>query len=377
MNPGCPVTSLLLLLAGLLALVPLLLMAAEPSQPEDTAETLETLRQKHRLPALAAVVVKDGAICDRAAVGFRKSGDPTPVAANDVFHIGSITKSMTATLAAMFIEEGKLRWDTTIAEIFPELQGRMDRQYETVTVEQLLLHRGGFPTPAPKEAWARAVKEIGTPVAQRLEYIAAALAERAAAAPGTKKIYSNAGYAVVGAMLEKIAACPWETLITGKLFQPLHMDSAGFGPPGSPGMTDQPWGHRFTSSRVISSQRDNPPAISPAGRVHCSLDDLARYAMAHLEGERTGGLLRAETFRRLHTPPAGGIHACGWICADPDWPAGRVIWHNGSNTWWYAIMWLALEKNAAVIVATNCATADAIKAGKELGRALANKWLVN
>ena len=70
--------------------------------------------------------------------GRPKRGDPTPMTTNDVFHIGSCTKSMTATLAAMLIDEGKLRWDTTIADIFPELKGRMDKQYETVTVEQLL-----------------------------------------------------------------------------------------------------------------------------------------------------------------------------------------------------------------------------------------------
>ena len=109
------------------------------------ARRIEAIRKKHDLPALAVVVVKDGQICDRAAVGVRKWGDPTPVTTNDVFHIGSCTKSMTATLAAMLIEEGKLRWDTTIAEVFPELKGKMDKQYETVTVEQLLHHRGGVP----------------------------------------------------------------------------------------------------------------------------------------------------------------------------------------------------------------------------------------
>jgi CubicO group peptidase (beta-lactamase class C family) len=375
MNVGCPVISLLFALAGFLALVPLLLMAAEPPPPEDTAEALESIRNRYRLPALAVVVVKDGAICDRAAVGVRKSGDPTPVTANDIFHIGSITKSMTATLAAMFIEEEKLRWDTSIAGVFPELRGKMNPRYETVTVEQLLQHRGGFPTPPPKEAWARACQELGAPVMQRLEYIAAVMAEPPAAVPGTKKIYSNAAYAVVGAMLERIAGEPWESLLTARLFRPLHLDSAGFGPPGTPGKTDQPWGHRLAPSKVYSSQRDNPVAIAPAARVHCTLDDLARYAIAHLDGERIGGLLKAETFRRLHTPPGGGAHACGWICVDRAWAGGRLIWHNGSNTWWYAVMWLAPAKNAAVIVGTNCGSPAGVQGGEEAGRVMFQKWL--
>src|SRR5208283_629296 len=93
-----------------------LTLSGAPSTHADSAQALEFIRKKHDLPALAVAVVKDGQICDRAAVGIRKVGDPTLVTTNDVFHIGSDTKSMTATLAAMLIEEGKSHWDTTIAD---------------------------------------------------------------------------------------------------------------------------------------------------------------------------------------------------------------------------------------------------------------------
>ena len=129
----------------------------EPKTPaiessDTTSQMLEIIRKKYDFPALAVVVVKDGKICDRGAVGVRKSGDSTLVTTNDQFHIGSCTKSMTATLAAMLIEEEKLRWDTTIAEIFPELKEKMDKRYEEVTVEQLLRHRGGVPGKPPGAA---------------------------------------------------------------------------------------------------------------------------------------------------------------------------------------------------------------------------------
>ena len=92
----------------------------------DTGQRIESLRQKHHLPALAVVVVKDGKICERAATGVRKVGNPALVTTNDLFHIGSCTKSMTATLTAIMIEAGTLRWDTTIAEAFPELKLSVD-----------------------------------------------------------------------------------------------------------------------------------------------------------------------------------------------------------------------------------------------------------
>jgi len=343
------------------------------------SKLLEGIRKKHDLPALAVVVVNDGRICDRIAVGIRKWGDPTPVTTNDLFHIGSGTKSMTATLTATLIEAGQLRWDTTIADVFPDLKGRMDQQYETVTVEQLLTHRGGVPAKPPAAAWKRAWEQQGTPTRQRREFIEAVLGQPPEARPGTKMIYSNQGYAIIGTMLEKLTGQSWETLITERLFKPLHMDSAGFGPPRGTGAVDQPWGHIRKSGATLPMQSDNPPAIAPAGRVHCSLDDLAQYTISQMEGERTGGLLKPETFHKLHTPPAGGDYACGWGVAQPGsargWAGGTALWHNGSNTMWYVFMWLAPEPDFSVVVATNIFKPGAEQGCDEVVAAMTQRWL--
>ncbi|MGP8198450.1 MAG: serine hydrolase domain-containing protein [Limisphaerales bacterium] len=340
-------------------------------------QALEGIRKKHNLPALAVVVVKDGKICDRLVAGVRKFGDPTPVTTNDVFHIGSDTKSMTATLAAMLIDEGKLHWDTTIADVFPELRGKMDKQYETVTVEQLLTHRGGVPGAPPAAAWRRAWEQHGTPAQQRREFIEAVLSQPPEAPPGTKMIYSNQGYAIIGAMLEKIAGQPWETLITERLFKPLRMDSAGFGPPGIIGGINQPWGHRRQMGIIVPVQSDNPPAIAPAGRVHCSLDDLAHFIIFHMQRGQAGGLLKPETLVKLHTPPVGGDYACGWAVVKRDWAGGNALTHAGSNTMWYVVMWLAPEKDFAVVVATNIAGPDAEKGCDEVASMMIHNWLAN
>ena len=363
------------LLLGLALLVQVFAAAAPTNPPGSSAQTLENLRQKHDLPALAVVVVKDGKICDRAAVGVRKSDNPTLVTTNDLFHIGSCTKSMTATLTALLIEEGQLRWNTTIGEVFPELKGKMNPQYEAVTVEQLLTHRGGVPGSPPSEAWQRAWEQKGPPSQQRTEFIQAVLAQPPEVSPGTKMIYSNQGYAIVGAMLEKLTGKPWETLLTERLFTPLQMKSASFGPPGPKDKVDQPWGHTRQSLAPLPLQRDNPPAIGPAGTVHCSLDDLARYVMFHLDAGKDGGLLKPETFRKLHTPPAGGDYACGWVVLKRGWAGGNALMHNGSNTMWYLVMWLAPEKNFAVIAATNIAGPEAQKGCDEVASAMIARWL--
>jgi len=350
-------------------------LRAEPSETNSTA-SIEAIRKKYNLPALALVVLQDSQIRDRVATGVRKFGDPTPVTTNDVWHIGSCTKSMTATLAARMIEEGKLKWTTTIAEVFPEMKGKMNASYETVTMEQLVMHRGGVPAKPPAAPWKRAWEQHETPVEQRREFIAAVLSEPPEAPPGTKMIYSNQGYAIAGAMLETISKVPFERLIAEKLFDPLRMKTAGFGVPGEIGKTAQPWGHTKRLNLTVPVQEDNPPAIAPAGRVHCSLDDLAKFVRLHLTNGKGVDWLKPEDFTRLHTPPDGGDYACGWVVVKRGWAGnGPALMHNGSNTMWYLVMWLAPEKNFAVIAATNFGGPEAAKACDDVAGAMIQKWL--
>jgi CubicO group peptidase (beta-lactamase class C family) len=195
------------------------------------------------------------------------------------------------------------------------------------------------------------------------------------AAPGTKFIYSNQGYAIAGAMLEKVTDTTWEKLICERLFKALHMSSAGFGPPGTRGMVDQPWGHHKVGDAIVAVQEDNPPAIGPAGTVHCSLSDLAKYAELHLRGETSGVLLKPATFRKLHTPAPGEDYAGGWGCYPRPWATGLALTHSGSNTMWYVVMWFAPARDFAVIVATNTGAGDTAKGRDDVAAAMIKKWI--
>ncbi len=81
--------------------------------PEDPLGwRLERIRRAHRVPTLTAVVTRSDGVIASAAVGLRALGSDTLVQKSDRFHLGSNTKSMTATLIAVFVEDGKLAWDT-------------------------------------------------------------------------------------------------------------------------------------------------------------------------------------------------------------------------------------------------------------------------
>jgi CubicO group peptidase (beta-lactamase class C family) len=184
------------------------------------------------------------------------------------------------------------------------------------------------------------------------------------APPGEKFIYSNAGYAIAGHMAEKVTGKSWEDLTREKIFRPLRMTTGGFGAPGTRAKNDQPRGHQPDGAPVQPGAAaageppsDNPVAIGPAGIVHCSIGDWAKFAAANLPSAKTK-LVKPETLEKLHTPPDLALgeeqYAMGWLIADNQpWAGGPALTHGGSNTLWYAVAWLAPAKDFAIVIACN------------------------
>lgn len=353
------------------------------SAPADLRTLLEPIWRQHDLPALAGAIVTSKGVTAVGVVGVRKYDTQIGATVNDQFHLGSDTKAMTATLLAMLVEEGKLSWHETLAKIFPELAATMNPAYRDVTVEQLLAHRAGFSDASwPQgKTFADMWNLPGPPREQRTAYLSMVLHEAPVNKPGTKFLYSNRSYAVAGAIAEKIANAPWEELIQKRLFGPLKMTTCGFGAMGAPGKIEEPWQHRVYGAvhQPIEPgpRADNPPVIGPAGTVHCSIGDWAKFIQAHLQGERgIPGLLKPETFKRLHSAPFGGDYGYGWLLAERSWAGGIALNHAGSNTQNYAIVWMAPLKDFAVLVMTNQAdtAGDTFKACDETAAALIGRF---
>lgn len=317
----------------------------------DLAALLEPIRAEHEVPALGAAIVAGGELQALGVTGLRALGSPEPVAADDLWHLGSCTKSMTASLIALLVEEGTLSWQLTLAEAFPDLTLHAD--YVEVDLAQLLSHTAGCPADLSFDGlWGKLWRREGSPQEQRMQLVEAVLQRAPAQVPGDF-LYSNAGVAIAGAIAERAAATPFEQLLAERLFEPLGMDAAGFGAPGDAAQVDQPRGHTGLGARAQpinpGEMADNPPAIAPAGTVHASLRSWARYVAMHASRNQ---LLSEESFARLHTPPPGGTYALGWGVTKRPW-GGTVLTHSGSNTLWYAVTWIAPELDFAVLVTCN------------------------
>lgn len=334
------------------------------AETRDISTQLNTVREKHQVPALGAAAMRDGELVALGVSGVRQFGQADLVTTNDLWHIGSCTKSMTATLAGILIDEHKARWDMKIADALPELRGKLHASWRDVTLEQLLTQRSGAPGKAPPDLWNTAWQRRGTELDQRLAFVTGLISRPTEVPAGTKFIYSNQGYTIAGAMLERLAKKPYADLLKEKVFTPLGMKSCGYGGPGE----HQPRGHQGTAGAFtsVAADFDNPPAITPAGRVHCTLADYARYASWHARGPLNDVKLMSDaTFQKLHTAPTGGDYAMGWVVTERPWAGGTALWHNGSNTRWYCVMWISPAKQTAYVAMTNCPDDPGAKACDE------------
>jgi CubicO group peptidase (beta-lactamase class C family) len=316
---------------------------------------ISDLRKEKKLVGLAAMVMVDGQVVSSAVDGERKLGSGVQLKIDDRWHLGSITKSITATMIGRLVESGKMQWSSTIGESFPDASIHAD--WKPVTLRQLLTHTAGAPA---NFSFLTALEHppLGPECTQaRRTAMLKLIATKPAYPPGKKFAYSNVGYTIAGALAEKVTGVTWDDLVKREVFEPLELTSAGFGPPKSSDKhLEQPRGHLVRLGWKISMNdaADNTPIIGPAGIVHMTLGDMCTYATEHLRGERAAGnLLSGETYKVLHTPELNR-YACGWVKKEPnaDVPF-TVYWHNGSNTMWYALVVFIPEKNMVIAVTSN------------------------
>ena len=335
---------------------------------------LEPIRKKHKVPAICAAVVTSDGLKAMGAVGVRRIDANIPVTVGDKWHLGSDTKAMTATVFGRLVERGAVRWNSTLAEIFPELTTTMNNDLKEVTILQILSHRAGL---AANLDWQKLSQE-GSLREQRYSAVKKSLTVKPEYKPGSKYNYSNLGYVIAGAIIEKITNSTWEEQIKKILFDPLEMTTVGFGGTGTPGQIDQPWGHNDDGTPVATNgtAMDNPLLIAPAGCVNCTITDWSKFIVDQLKGAMgKPGLLKPETYKIIQSPHFGGNYALGWLVAQRDWGGGTVFNHGGSNTMNFANVWIAPNRNFAVLVCVNQGGDIAFKASDEAVGTLIKSYL--
>jgi CubicO group peptidase (beta-lactamase class C family) len=361
--------------------------SAAARTPVSRAESLDawvdSVRRQHNIPALGAIVFRADTVLARGIAGVRRSNAPEHVTERDRFQLGSNTKAITATLLGTLVEEGKLSWTTTLADVFPEWRESMSPEFRAVTVAQLLSHHGGIsPFSDTDDKDFKSIPRLsGTPTQQRMAFTAWVLRGKPAAPIGVsgKGVYSNGGFSVAGTIAERITGESWESLIQSRIFKPLGLAGA-FAWSDSPDVS-QPWGHYETrggAKPVDPRDADErvPAFIWPGGSVELSLDDYAKILQLNLRGlrGRDTPVLKAATIKQIHTSPVSPPDKYGLGWGLPDFDGAPASVHVGSAGTFYAVTIIQPTRDLGVAVFANAGAERATLAGTDAVKALIRQF---
>lgn len=319
------------------------------SKPDNSLSgQLGVLTGKYKIPGAIGIIFNDTGAVEMRASGVRRAGYPGNITTSDLMHIGSLTKWMTATMIGTLVDEGLLSWSTKPADVIPELAGTMDTGYAHITLLDLLRHRAGIPA---DEDFDSIPTLTGTLRQQREQASRIVLAMPPAVAPGTYR-YANVGYVIAACMAEAVTNQDWRTLMDTRLFQPLGI-TACYGWPTEHDASE-PWGHilngRAFQSVAPSIEPTTMKFLEPAGFVSMTLDDYAKFIRLQMQAAQgRPHLLSASAFDTLQTPVVDYACGVGVIVGS----RGTLFWHNGSNTFFYMLMYMMPEKNIAIAIAVN------------------------
>ncbi len=224
---------------------------------------INTAIANRQAPGAAIVVVKDTSIIFLKGYGLRDTNKPDSVNTRTIFRIGSVSKSISATLAAVLVNEGVLHWDDTVINYLPAFKLKSEEATKKITLRHVLSHTMGL----PYHAFTNLV-EHNTPLdtlinnLHRLDLVGE---------PGQVYSYQNVGFSLIGKIIEAATQKKFEEALSQKLFLPLQMKDASATYEKIKSARNVAMPHFFTRPSPIS---DTYYSVAPAGGVNASAQDL-------------------------------------------------------------------------------------------------------
>jgi CubicO group peptidase (beta-lactamase class C family) len=241
-------------------------------------------------PGAAVLLVKDGEILCRTAVGRANLEHQIPMQPGMPFPLASLTKPITCTAVLQLVESGQLALNDTIDRLLPGYP----RGETPVTVEHLMTHTSGIPEYTELPAWW-AIHRQDVSTGQLMDLFKAL---PHAFPPGTEWLYSNSGYLVLGAIIEAVSGMSYGEFVSRHIFAPLGMSSTFYDPDPGRIVPHLVSGYSRVPGGYANAEYFSLTHFHAVGGLTSTVDDLARWFAAL----RAGTLISAQSFRSMWTP---------------------------------------------------------------------------
>lgn len=329
-------------------------------------EILDKAKKEFNIPALCVIILKSDTIIDKAVIGVRNINSNETATFDNSFHLGSNTKAFTSFIAGKLVDEGKISWNTKYFDLFPELKSVSRKEYYLITLSDLLSHRARvLPALSGKQINKIPVSN-GNIQDKRIKFCEYILKEKPVKSSPQSLFknyaYSNAGYVLAAAMLEKVSSKSWEELVREIFVNDLKL----FVNAGWPiDINDnQPRGHlpgSYTGEKndkpMIYDKEyhyKNDDVLNPAGHLNINVLDYVKFIQLHLQGLKgMDNYLSSSTYQYMHF----GIsqYSMGWENSK-----NNISSHSGSSGNFFCHAYIDKEKDMAIIVFANSGILNAL-----------------
>ncbi|HUG83751.1 MAG TPA: serine hydrolase domain-containing protein [Euzebya sp.] len=352
---------------ALLALAALLAgCASDPvNAADDLPELLAEWRARSGAVGVAIAVDAPGQPTWVGAEGMSDTEADTPLAADDRFRIGSVTKSFTAVVVLQLVEESRLQLDDPVAGYLEDFPWTDD-----VTVRHLLAHTSGIPDYQRVAGFTddqRRDRDRRWTAAELIDLID----DRALDfAPGSRFSYSNTNYTLLGQVVETVPGTPWAAEVRQRILQPLEMEDTYI-----PSVEDVPdetvagYADIDADGQLEDVGGGSWPALETegeaVGNIISTATDLLRFDLALFRGE----LLQPGSMEAMlghdGTHPLG-VHRQGYV-------ADTAVGHPGADPGFAATMTYLPDHDIGIVVLTNHGTVDPVDLAAVTARMLTRR----
>ncbi|MGI8468410.1 MAG: serine hydrolase [Pyrinomonadaceae bacterium] len=280
-----------------------------------------------QLPGISVALVDGSNIVWQQGYGFSNAAAKTPITADTVFRVGSVSKLFTDIAVMQLVEQGKLDLDAPVTKYLPDFKPRNSFD-KPVTLRQLMSHRAGLVREPPIGNYFDSNNPTLAATVQSLNQTALVYA------PESRAKYSNAGIATVGYILEKTQNQPFADYLKNALLEPLGMKNSSFKPTAEI-TKNLAHGQMWT---VFGKTFDAPRfelGIAPAGSMYTTTGDLAHFASALFvaDSNAPNAILKKETLEKMWTPQFAAPDqksgfGLGFFISDLD--GHRQVGHDGA-----------------------------------------------
>ena len=299
-------------------------------------------------PSLSVAIVRDGKIAYQGAFGFADLTTQTKATTNTLYHVASVTKVFTTSVAVILHDRGVIDLDQPVVKYLPlgTSISKDSKAGATITLRQLASHTSGLPRGVPGAVQSVEGRYQLDP--QRLYTQLADL--ELEFDPGTSELYSNLGMGLLGHVLECAAGKPYDILLKETLCDPLGLERTSIGSDNTD-LLATGYSSSLPRRAETTSYRER---LAPSGGLVTSPGDLARF----LSAQMTPGVLSSDMLRQLHSPSKlrdGSLArtGLGWEVRERA-SIGRILKKSGGRDNCDAWIGFAPDQRVGVAVVANC-----------------------